>query len=100
MSEKNQDTPKKPASKTTKAKPKKSASKKSASKKSNSKKTVGSGASGAKKGSAGNSGKNMNFYWIYAVVGVMLLGMIMLNSDGGGKEIQFSELCHIYHLAP
>jgi cell division protease FtsH len=91
MSEKNQDTPKKPASKTTKAKPKKSASKKSASKKSNSKKTVGSGASGAKKGSAGNSGKNMNFYWIYAVVGVMLLGMIMLNSDGGGKEIQFSE---------
>jgi len=38
-----------------------------------------------------NSGKNVNFYWIYAVVGVLLLGMIMLNSDGGGSEIQFSE---------
>ena len=35
--------------------------------------------------------KNVNFYWIYGVVGVMLLGMIMLNSDGGGDEIQFSE---------
>ena len=38
-----------------------------------------------------DSGKNVNFYWIYAVVGVLLLGMIMLNSDGGGSEIQFSE---------
>ena len=35
--------------------------------------------------------KKINFYWIYAVVGVVLLGMIMLNSDGGGKEIQFSD---------
>ena len=38
-----------------------------------------------------DSGKNVNFYWIYGVVGVLLLGMIMLNTDGGGKEIQFSE---------
>jgi cell division protease FtsH len=38
-----------------------------------------------------DSGKNVNFYWIYAVVGLLLLGMIMLNSDGGGSEIQFSE---------
>jgi cell division protease FtsH len=38
-----------------------------------------------------NSGKSVNFYWIYAVVGLLLLGMIMLNSDGGGSEIQFSE---------
>ena len=38
-----------------------------------------------------DSGKNVNFYWIYAIVGVLLLGMIMLNSDGGGSEIQFSE---------
>ena len=35
--------------------------------------------------------KKINFYWIYAVVGVVLLGMILLNSDGGGKEIQFSD---------
>ena len=37
------------------------------------------------------SGKNFNFYWIYAVVGVLLLGMILLNSDSGGDEIQFSD---------
>ncbi len=36
------------------------------------------------------SGKSFNFYWIYAVVGVLLLGMILLNSDSGGEEIQFS----------
>jgi cell division protease FtsH len=35
--------------------------------------------------------KKINFYWIYAVVGVVLLGMIMLNSSGGGEEIQFSD---------
>jgi cell division protease FtsH len=36
-------------------------------------------------------GKAMNFYWIYGIVGVMLLGMIMLNSGSGAKEIQFAE---------
>ena len=39
----------------------------------------------------GEPGKNVNFYWIYAVVGVVLLGMIMLNSNSGGEEIQFSD---------
>jgi len=38
-----------------------------------------------------DSDKKINFYWIYAIVGVLLFGMIMLNSDGGGTEIQFSE---------
>lgn len=42
-------------------------------------------------GGDGNDGKSLNFYWIYAVVGVLLLGMIFLNSDNGGKEIQFSD---------
>ena len=64
----------------------------------NKKKTLTSKKSTAKKKSTSttpipkkDSGKNVNFYWIYAVVGVLLLGMIMLNSDGGGSEIQFSE---------
>ena len=35
--------------------------------------------------------KTMNFYWIYGIVGVMLLGMIMLNSSKEGNEIQYSE---------
>ncbi|PCJ80183.1 MAG: peptidase M41 [Bacteroidetes bacterium] len=83
MSTKNQDIAKKAVSKGIKPKQKKSASKKPNSK--------NAGSSSTKKGGSGNSGKNVNFYWIYAVVGVMLLGMIMLNSDGGGKEIQFSE---------
>jgi ATP-dependent metalloprotease FtsH len=62
------------------------------------KKSSTSKKSAAKKKSISNSpipkkdsGKNVNFYWIYAIVGVLLLGMIMLNSDGGGSEIQFSE---------
>ena len=42
-------------------------------------------------GSDGGDGKSLNFYWIYAVVGALLLGMILLNSEGGGKEIQFSD---------
>ena len=64
----------------------------------NKKKPLTSKKSTSKKKSTSNtpipqkdSGKNVNFYWIYAVVGVLLLGMIMLNSDGGGSEIQFSE---------
>ena len=32
-----------------------------------------------------------NFYWIYGIVGVMLLGMILLNSEGGGDKISFSK---------
>ena len=42
-------------------------------------------------GRDGGEGKSLNFYWIYAVVGALLLGMILLNSEGGGKEIQFSD---------
>jgi ATP-dependent metalloprotease FtsH len=64
----------------------------------NKKKPLTSKKSTSKKKSTSNtpipqkdSVKNVNFYWIYAVVGVLLLGMIMLNSDGGGSEIQFSE---------
>ena len=64
------------AKKNATAKKKPDSTKKTASKKSSSKK---------------DPVKNVNFYWIYGVVGVMLLGMIMLNSDGGGDEIQFSE---------
>ena len=33
----------------------------------------------------------MNFYWIYGVIGVMLLAMLMLNTSEGGREIQWSE---------
>ena len=64
----------------------------------NKKKPLTSKKSTSKKKSTSNtpipqkdSVKNVNFYWIYAIVGVLLLGMIMLNSDGGGSEIQFSE---------
>lgn len=33
----------------------------------------------------------MNFYWIYAVIGVMLLGMLMMNTSQEGREIQWTE---------
>ena len=33
----------------------------------------------------------MNFYWIYGVIGVMLLAMLMLNTSEGGREIQWTD---------
>ena len=36
-------------------------------------------------------GGTINFYWIYGIVGLSLIAMIFMNSNGGGKEIQFSE---------
>ncbi|MBN31339.1 MAG: peptidase M41 [Crocinitomicaceae bacterium] len=39
----------------------------------------------------GSNKPSMNFYWIYAVIGVMLLGMLMLNTSDGGREIQWTE---------
>ena len=36
-------------------------------------------------------GNSINFYWIYGIVGISLLSMILLNSSGQGKEIQFSD---------
>jgi ATP-dependent metalloprotease FtsH len=39
--------------------------------------------------------KSMNFYWIYAVIGAMLIAMLMANSGSGGQKIlyqQFREL--------
>ena len=36
-------------------------------------------------------GGSINFYWIYGIVGLSLIAMIFMNSNGGGKEIQFSE---------
>jgi cell division protease FtsH len=42
-------------------------------------------------GPGGNNKPSMNFYWIYGVIGVMLLAMLMLNTSEGGREIQWSE---------
>lgn len=43
--------------------------------------------------SADKSGKkpNLNFYWVYAVIGFVLLGMLLLNSGQDGRQIQWSE---------
>ena len=41
--------------------------------------------------SGGGNKPSMNFYWIYGVIGVMLLAMLMLNTSEGGREIQWSE---------
>jgi len=39
-----------------------------------------------------NGGKpSLNFYWIYAVIVVLLLGMLMLNSGQDGCQIQWAE---------
>ena len=41
--------------------------------------------------SGGGNKPSMNFYWIYGVIGVMLLAMLMLNTSEGGREIQWIE---------
>ena len=41
--------------------------------------------------SGGGNKPSMNFYWIYGVIGVMLLAMLMLNTSEGGREIQWME---------
>ena len=44
-----------------------------------------------KKSPESPKGGTINFYWIYGIVGLSLIAMIFMNSNGGGKEIQFSE---------
>ena len=41
--------------------------------------------------SGGGNKPSMNFYWIYGVIGVMLLAMLMLNTSEGGREIQWTD---------
>ena len=41
--------------------------------------------------SGGGNKPSTNFYWIYGVIGVMLLAMLMLNTREGGREIQWTE---------
>jgi len=35
--------------------------------------------------------QNLNFYWVYAIIGFLLLGMLVLNSGQDGRQIQWSE---------
>lgn len=48
-----------------------------------------------KQGPDGNKkpggGRPMNFYWIYAVIGAILIAMLMLNSGSGGQRIQYEQ---------
>ena len=42
--------------------------------------------------SGGNKpGKNLNFYWVYAIVAVFLLAMVMLGESSGQKRIHWPE---------
>jgi cell division protease FtsH len=35
--------------------------------------------------------QNLNFYWVYGIIGFVLLGMLMLNSGQDGRQIQWAE---------
>ena len=35
--------------------------------------------------------QSLNFYWVYAIIGFVLLGMLVLNSGQDGRQIQWSE---------
>ena len=39
----------------------------------------------------GRQGRPMNFYWIYALIGAVLIGMLMLNSGSGGQRIEYDQ---------
>ncbi|MDE0979279.1 MAG: ATP-dependent zinc metalloprotease FtsH [Flavobacteriales bacterium] len=39
----------------------------------------------------GGKKQNLNFYWVYAIIGFVLLGMLLLNSGQDGRQIQWSE---------
>ncbi|MFT4779169.1 MAG: hypothetical protein ACI923_001709, partial [Flavobacteriales bacterium] len=35
--------------------------------------------------------KAMNFYWVYGIIGALLLAMLMFNSQSAGKEISYDK---------
>ena len=39
----------------------------------------------------GKPGRQMNFYWVYAIVAVLLLTTIMLGESSGQKKVQWPE---------
>jgi ATP-dependent metalloprotease FtsH len=71
-------------------KPKKASSKKPRGKKPQATKTAPVKNKASNKKPVPSQNK-FNFYWIYGIVGVMLLGLILLNTDGGGEKISFSK---------
>ncbi|MDG1262220.1 MAG: ATP-dependent zinc metalloprotease FtsH [Flavobacteriales bacterium] len=46
---------------------------------------------GKKPGDKKQPKKAMNFYWVYGIIGVLLLAMLMFNSQAGGKEITYDQ---------
>lgn len=40
----------------------------------------------------GGGRRQMNFYWVYGIIAVMLLGMLFMNSGGEGEKIQWADL--------
>ena len=54
------------------------------------KKTPNSKPSGSGK-KPGKPGRQMNFYWVYAIVAMFLLTMVMLGESGGKRQVQWPE---------
>jgi ATP-dependent metalloprotease FtsH len=42
---------------------------------------------------ADKEGKNLNFYWVYALIAAILIGMMMFNSGNSGNSINYSDFC-------
>ncbi len=57
------------------------------------KKSNGSGKNGFPPSSGNNneSKKPLNFYWVYAIIAMVLIGMMVFNSSGEGKLIDYRE---------
>lgn len=39
--------------------------------------------------------KSMNFYWVYAVIGAILIGMLMFQNGGSGQEINYTKFLQL-----
>ena len=43
----------------------------------------------------GKPGKKMNFYWVYAIVGLFLLTMVMMNGSNSAKELGWNKFVEL-----
>ena len=54
-------------------------------------KSTGSGSDSRSEGGGMKPGKQLNFYWVYAIVAMFLLTMVMVGGSGSERQMQWSD---------
>ena len=54
-------------------------------------KSTGSGSDSSPEGGGMEPGKQLNFYWVYAIVAMFLLTMVMVGGSGSERQMQWSD---------